>query len=55
MGSVNIIVVVESLQSIASKEGDELADFYLPSIIAVAAALGTSAPLWYASAHPRLV
>jgi len=41
MGSVNLVVIVESVHSLISKEGDELAPFHLPSIVAVAAALGT--------------
>ncbi|KIY72436.1 CDF-like metal transporter [Cylindrobasidium torrendii FP15055 ss-10] len=40
MGTVNLIVIVESVQSIATKKGDELNEFHLASIIAVAAALG---------------
>ncbi len=40
MGSVNLIVAIESIRSIISKEGDALSEFHLPSIIAVAAALG---------------
>ncbi len=39
MSSVNLIVVVESVRSLVSKENDELKDFHIPSIIAVAAAL----------------
>lgn len=41
MGSVNLIVAVESVRSIVAKEGDELSDFHLPAILAVSAALGT--------------
>ena len=40
MASVNLVVIVESLRTIISKRGDGLTDFHLPSIIAVAAALG---------------
>ncbi|KAG5640492.1 hypothetical protein DXG03_008332 [Asterophora parasitica] len=40
MGSVNLVVVVESIRSIAAKEGDSLQKFHIPSIIAVAVALG---------------
>jgi len=39
MGSVNLVVIVESARSLITKEGDELKEFHLPSIIAVAAAL----------------
>jgi hypothetical protein len=45
MGSVNLVVIVESARALISKEGDELAPFHLPSIIAVAAALGNLPPL----------
>ena len=40
MGSVNLVVIVESARTLISKQGDELAPFHLPSIIAVATALG---------------
>lgn len=40
MSSVNLIVIIESLRTIIDKEGDDLIPFYLPSIIAVAVALG---------------
>ena len=40
MGSVNFVVIVESLRTLISKHGDSLIGFHLPSIIAVAAALG---------------
>ncbi|TFK42002.1 CDF manganese transporter [Crucibulum laeve] len=40
MGSVNLIVIVQSVEALATKEGDELRAFHLPSIIAVSAALG---------------
>jgi hypothetical protein len=40
MGSVNLVVVVESVRTIASKTGNEPLAFHLPSIIAVGAALG---------------
>ncbi|KIY66157.1 CDF-like metal transporter [Cylindrobasidium torrendii FP15055 ss-10] len=46
MGTVNLIVIVESVQSIATKEGDGLNEFNLPSIIAVAAALGVKVMLF---------
>ncbi|KAJ3570632.1 hypothetical protein NP233_g4275 [Leucocoprinus birnbaumii] len=39
MSSVNLIVIVESLRTIVSKEGNDLIPFHLPSIIAVASAL----------------
>ncbi|KAK0193505.1 CDF-like metal transporter [Armillaria mellea] len=46
MASVNLIVVVESVRSLVSKEDDTLKDFHLPSIIAVAAALGVKLMLF---------
>jgi hypothetical protein len=42
MASVNLVVIVESVRTIIDKQGNELAPFHLPSIIAVAAALGKS-------------
>ncbi|KIM47677.1 hypothetical protein M413DRAFT_206541 [Hebeloma cylindrosporum] len=39
MRSVNLVVIVESARTLISKQGEELAPFHLPSIIAVAAAL----------------
>ena len=39
---VNFIVVVESIQTLISKKDDR--QFHLPSIIAVASALGMSSP-----------
>lgn len=39
MGSVNLVVIVESVQSLITSDGD-LKDFHIPSIVAVAAALG---------------
>ena len=40
MGSVNLVVIVESARTLIDKKGDDLTEFHLPSIIAVAAALG---------------
>ncbi|KJA28569.1 hypothetical protein HYPSUDRAFT_34003 [Hypholoma sublateritium FD-334 SS-4] len=40
MGSVNLVVIVESARTLIDKKGDKLAPFHLPSIIAVGAALG---------------
>jgi hypothetical protein len=40
MGSVNFVVIVESLRTLITKRGDSLTAFHLPSIIAVAGALG---------------
>ncbi|KAF8215814.1 CDF-like metal transporter [Mycena galopus ATCC 62051] len=39
MGSVNLVVIVESVQSLITKKNDSLKQFHLPSILAVAAAL----------------
>ncbi|KAJ7150397.1 CDF-like metal transporter [Mycena filopes] len=39
MGSVNLVVIVESAQSLITKKNDDLKQFHLPSILAVAAAL----------------
>jgi hypothetical protein len=44
MGTVNLIVVIESVRTVISKQGDELREFHLPSIIAVAVALGEPQP-----------
>lgn len=41
MGSVNLVVIVESARTIITKNNDDLQKFHLPSIIAVSAALGT--------------
>ena len=40
MGSVNLVVIVGSLFTVINKKGDGLNDFHIPSIVAVAAALG---------------
>jgi hypothetical protein len=40
MGSVNLVVIVESTRSIVTKSNDNLKKFYIPSIVAVGAALG---------------
>lgn len=42
MGTVNLIVVVQSIQNLITKEGDELKKFHLPSIIVVAISLCAS-------------
>ncbi len=42
MASVSLVVIVESIRTIVTKEGDELQAFHLPSIIAVGAALRKS-------------
>lgn len=39
MGSVNLVVIVESARSLITKSNNDLKDFHLPSIIAVSAAL----------------
>ncbi len=42
MASVSLVVIVESIRTIVTKEGDELQAFHLPSIIAVGDALRKS-------------
>ena len=42
MGSVNLVVIVESARSLITHTSNDLKEFHLPSIIAVAAALCTS-------------
>jgi hypothetical protein len=39
MGSVNLVVIVESVQSLITSNG-ELKEFHIPSIVSVGAALG---------------
>ncbi|KAJ7754979.1 CDF-like metal transporter [Mycena maculata] len=39
MGSVNLIIIVESVQLLITKKNDDLKTFHLPSILAVATAL----------------
>ncbi|KAH6917075.1 cation diffusion facilitator 1 [Coprinopsis sp. MPI-PUGE-AT-0042] len=46
MGAVNLIVVIESVRTLISKQGDELREFHLPSIIAVAVALAVKLSLF---------
>jgi cation diffusion facilitator family transporter len=52
MGSVNLIVIVESIRTLVS-ENTELRKFHLPSIIAVAAALGVKFLLFLYSSSLR--
>lgn len=40
MGSVNLVVIVESMRSIIDHGSNDLNEFHLPSLIAVGAALG---------------
>ncbi|KAJ7897232.1 CDF-like metal transporter [Mycena olivaceomarginata] len=46
MGSVNLVVIVESAQSLITKKNDDLKQFHLPSILAVAAALAVKLVLF---------
>ncbi|KAK7063925.1 hypothetical protein R3P38DRAFT_3382642 [Favolaschia claudopus] len=46
MGSVNLVVIVESTQSLITKRNDDLKEFHLPSILAVAAALAVKLVLF---------
>ena len=45
MGSVNLVVIVESLQDLFKHSNKDLNKFHVPSIIAVGAALGGHAYL----------
>jgi hypothetical protein len=45
MGSVNFIVIVESARDLITHKNKDLNDFHIPSVVAVAAALGTSTRL----------
>ncbi|KAK2461537.1 hypothetical protein APHAL10511_006000 [Amanita phalloides] len=40
MGAVNLVVIVEAVRTLATRHDDDRQNFHLPSIIAVAAALG---------------
>lgn len=40
MSSVNLVVTVESVQTIIDHKGDDTNKLHIPSLIAVAAALG---------------
>jgi hypothetical protein len=40
MGVVNVIVIVESVQSLVTTKSNSLKEFHIPSIAAVSAALG---------------
>ena len=51
MGSVNLVVIVESFRSIIEHGGDDLKEFHLPSLIAVGAALGTLSSFPYTHTH----
>jgi hypothetical protein len=42
MSAVNLIVIVESIQKFITHDSNELNGFHLPSLLAVAAALGES-------------
>lgn len=46
MGSVNLVVIVESIRNLVTKPDSDLKDFHLPSIIAVAAAFGVKLALF---------
>ena len=47
MGSLNLVVVVESIRNLVTKHDDDLKEFHLPSIIAVAVAFGIVFPIQY--------
>jgi hypothetical protein len=40
MGAVNLVVIVESAQSLITSKNETVKKFHIPSIVAVAAALG---------------
>lgn len=40
MGSVNLVVIIESARDLLKHGDNSLNDFHIPSIVAVAAALG---------------
>lgn len=42
MAAVNLVVIVESLRDIITHKGDDVKTFFLPSVIAVAVALGNN-------------
>jgi cation diffusion facilitator family transporter len=46
MAAVNLVVIVESVRAIVTKEGDDLHKFHLPSILAVAASLAVKLGLF---------
>lgn len=47
MGSVNFIVIIESARDLITHKNNDLNDFHIPSIVAVAAALGMPTSLPY--------
>lgn len=54
MGSVNLVVIVESMRTIAThKGGEDTNALHVPSLIAVGAALGTSSSS-HVEVHPRV-
>jgi len=40
MFAVNLVIIVESIRSIASHKGDDTNEFFIPAVAAVASALG---------------
>ncbi|TRM63040.1 cation efflux family-domain-containing protein [Schizophyllum amplum] len=46
MAAVNLVVVTEAARTIITHKGDDLNDFYLPSVIAVSVALGVKIMLF---------
>jgi hypothetical protein len=54
MGSVNLVVIVESVQSLITSDG-ELKEFHIPSIVAVAAALGEHRSICMVSYPPLIM
>ncbi|EAU92304.2 cation diffusion facilitator 1 [Coprinopsis cinerea okayama7 len=46
MATVNLVVIIESIRTLILKEGDDLREFHLPSIIAVSVALAVKLALF---------
>ena len=48
MGSVNLVVIIESARDLITHGGKDLNQFHIPSVVAVGAALGgfVHYPLW---------
>lgn len=44
MFSVNLVIIVEAIRSIATHKGGDTNDFFIPAIAAVASALGWLSP-----------
>jgi len=40
MFAVNLVIIVESIRSVASHSGDDTNEFFIPAVASVASALG---------------